>query len=701
MKNFGDRRLSWVGYLYTWWFLNTKTVQNIREDTNSNKILDIQEDCIINWAVDDEDNLTVTKYSSDSKGKPLEKMGSYDSFESLKPIFEVGDELAFLSPKDRVIYTEVNGKLIPFNTSNLDLFSSYLGAELPACLKGDKGALVDFIRGKDVSGCRSRTIDDEGDTWKLGDIIYSSPVIVNYKDYSVIFVGSNDGMLHAFRLGYLRRNTDSQHPVALDNSATDTNKDMLGEELWAFIPKNALPYLRYLADSNYCHLYYVDLTPYVIDVSLNGEERKILIGGMRFGGGTGSADSSAVKPPADTCSDSSCTGLSSYFAIDVTNPENPVFLWEFSSPDLGFSYSGPGIVKKDGKYYVVFASGPINYKADFSGDSNTLKIFVLDLETGKLVSSIDTGISNAFSGRIFKEGVDLNGDGNTDYLIFGYSRQDGSPDNFRGGLIILANKGSSVDKLVPLDDNPVDWSTVAIQNLGIDIMPVTSTVELMKSFGRWYLYFGSGRWFYKYDSTEITDNALFGVPLLTDTGSYNSFNYAYLSKRLVDVTDSKNAETVCSDASKGIVDGWYIRLESSDLSRGYLKEKAISDPTTTEDNVIIFTTVQPSGEPCKLGGRSRLWVLNGATGGSILDNCSVFGISKLYGTVLLQLSGTDIQEIRLRYDRLSGHSNIASVLPQGGNRATVWFTGIAPESAPPFIYPSNALVGTLLLWLEM
>lgn len=699
-KDFNGNRLTWVGNLYTWWFLNTKEVQNIREDTNRNGVLDVTEDYILNWAYDD-GRLVISKYSSNSEGKADKKVATYTSFEGLNPVFEAGEKLAYRAYGDRRVYTDVDGKLVPFDVSHLDQFSQYLGSTLPDCLNGDKSNLVNYILGKDIEGCRSRAIDEDGDTWKLGDSTYSSPVVVDYSNYSVVFVGANDGMLHAFRLGYLEKTSDVKHPVKISDAKNDSSRNLLGEELWAFIPKNALPYLRYLADSNYCHLYYVDLTPYVVDVNLNGEERKILIGGMRFGGATGSADSSAVKPPADTCSDSSCTGLSSYFAIDVTDPEKPVFLWEFSSPDLGFSYSGPGIIKKDGKYYVVFASGPVNYKADFSGDSTTLKIFVLDLETGKLVGSIDTGISDAFSGRIFKEGVDLNGDGSTDYLIFGYSRQDGSPDNFKGGLIILANKGSSADKLIPLDDNPADWSAVAIQNLGTDIMPVTSKVELMKSFGRWYLYFGTGRWFYKYDSTEVTNNSLFGVPLLTDTGSYNSFNYAYLSKRLVDVTDSKNAETVCSDASKGIIDGWYIRLEGSDLSRGYLKEKAISDPTTTEDNVIIFTTVQPNGEPCKLGGRSRLWVLNGATGGSVLDNCSVFGISRLYGTVLLQLSGTDIQEIQLRYDRLNGQSNIASVLPQGGNRATVWFTGIAPESAPPFVYPSNALVGTLLLWLEM
>ncbi len=270
-------------------------------------------------------------------------------------------------------------------------------------------------------------------------------------------------------------------------------------------------------------------------------------------------------------------------------------------------------------------------------------------------------------------------------------------------MIVLSKKGSSLDRLFPLNDNPADWIAVSIQSLGRDIMPVTSKVELMKCFNRWYVYFGTGRWFYKLDSTEVTRNGLFGVPILTDTNSYNSFTYIYFPSRIVDVSDEngEGSKTICTEASRGIIDGWYLELDNSDWSQGYLKEKAISDPTLTKDNVVLFTTIQPNGRPCELGGHSRLWALNCATGGAIQDTCSTYSINKLYGTVLLQLSGTDIHEIKIRYDRTTGQSNISTVFPEKNNRATVWFTGIAPESAPPFVYPSSSLIGTLLLWLEM
>src|SRR6185369_2222912 len=106
------------------------------------------------------------------------------------------------------------------------------------------------------------------------------------------------------------------------------------------------------------------------------------------------APANCVKTPI------SGTGYSSYFALDVTNPETPKYLWEFTgtpgAPDLGVSTTGPAIVRiatkdasgnpdhtKNGKWFAVFASGatgPIETGAhQFKGESDQqLKIFVVD-----------------------------------------------------------------------------------------------------------------------------------------------------------------------------------------------------------------------------------------------------------------------------------------------------------------------------------
>ena len=97
----------------------------------------------------------------------------------------------------------------------------YLGATYR-----DRGLnLIEYIRGKDngfsgttTMNVRPREID--GNVWKLGDIVHSTPVSIakppdnyhiiysdaSYLDYynafkdreTMVYVGANDGMLHAF-----------------------------------------------------------------------------------------------------------------------------------------------------------------------------------------------------------------------------------------------------------------------------------------------------------------------------------------------------------------------------------------------------------------------------------------------------------------------------------------------------------------------
>jgi len=74
-------------------------------------------------------------------------------------------------------------------------------------------------------------------------------------------------------------NDDSSCPQSICNGS---NTYTPGSELWGFIPTDSLAYLKYLANPNYCHIYYQDLTPYIFRA--NG--RIILIGGMRMGGAT-------------------------------------------------------------------------------------------------------------------------------------------------------------------------------------------------------------------------------------------------------------------------------------------------------------------------------------------------------------------------------------------------------------------------------
>ena len=170
--------------------------------------------------------------------------------------------------------------------------------------------LVQYLRGED----KTLYLDAENPndrvfrrrTSIMGDIINSSPVYVgrppfryNDAEYAkfiaakedrqkMVYVGANDGMLHAF------------------NAET-------GAEEWAFIPTTVMPELWRLADSKYDanHRAFVDATPTLADIFEPGAAgsdsigtwRTILVGGLGGGG-------------------------RQYYAIDVTDPASPKLLWE-------------------------------------------------------------------------------------------------------------------------------------------------------------------------------------------------------------------------------------------------------------------------------------------------------------------------------------------------------------------------------------
>ncbi len=420
-------------------------------------------------------------------------------------------------------------------------------------------------------------ISEASKVWKLGDIIDSTPRVVSwiplntyhltysdktyndfvktstYKGRGMVFAGANDGMLHAFKLGTLDLHKSGTMVAKLceDTNANgicetgETTKSNMGKEQWAFIPKSALPYLQYLAKPDYCHLYYVDATPYVFDASIeapgvhasdywtqtktSSSWRTILIGGMRLGGACSgpsycSATTTICSDDADCAAGVSCVktantvgapavavgsdlkGYSSYFALDITDPTAPQLLWEFTNANLGVASSGPAIVKinardsdgtksdpdkaKDGKWFVIFASGPTGPvgNSQFKGFSNqNLRLFVLDLKTGSLLRTIDTGIANAFGGSLNNANIDYDFDYQDDAVYMGYTKsEDTTPSDTtrwtRGGVLRLITRedlnGHDVSITATAASNgtalnPANWLvTRVVDNIG----PVNSSI---------------------------------------------------------------------------------------------------------------------------------------------------------------------------------------------------------------------------------
>jgi Tfp pilus tip-associated adhesin PilY1 len=238
-------------------------------------------------------------------------------------LWDAGSLLNARPASDRVVYTAIpEGSGTGLNRLDFTVANLATLEPLLQDVQGDDDGLIEFVRG-------------DGRDWKLGDINHSNPVVIGpptgassqmgdgYDAFKltwadrrkVLYVGANDGMLHCFDV-------------------------LTGQELWGYIPYNLLPKLKNMwgvdsitLDRYYARDIFVDGSPTVADVVLGGNWKTILVCGQ--GPGKGSVVGG---------------GANYYFALDVTDPENPMPLWELTHDAMGESWSVPliGKVTKDG-----------------------------------------------------------------------------------------------------------------------------------------------------------------------------------------------------------------------------------------------------------------------------------------------------------------------------------------------------------------
>ncbi len=730
-RTFNDVEIDWTGEVQNLWYYIDPNIQtsSIRDDYSNGSQdwkLILTQDRTINFYFDYTESKTKVRRYRDSNGDGLaDEYENTIDIDELTSLWKAGKKLHSrdLNSDPRTIYTTIDGSnFLEFKTENASTLKTYLNLST----ESDAYNIIRYIHGFDMPGFRNRTVTYQGvtNTWKLGDIVSSTPKIQSsvslssyhmepprgysdasyyqfinsktYKNRGVAYIGANDGMLHAFRQGTLDvtvsgakaqlcQENISQADGECDTSDTETQD--LGREIWAYIPKNGLPYLKYLADPNYCHLFYVDLPVYIFDASINrpmdcGETddancekkvqllgdnsiypeytswRTILIGGMGLGGACKNVDSSCtdcVKTPVNNL------GFSSYFAIDVTDPYSPKLMWEFSHPELGYSTSGPAIVrvgdpKKNGKWFVVFASGPTGPidAYEFKGrSSQNLKLFVLDLKTGNLLRTIDSGIANAFGGSLINSTLDEDrsyplrpGFYKDDVFYLGFTKKDTTSNTWtKGGVIRVFTKESP---------DPNDW---VLSKVIDDIGPVTAAVTKLQDIKskKLWLYFGEGRYYYKADDPS-NQRSIYGVMEQHYTTN-NTLDYT-ISTSVITKSDLKNQTTEPSQSLGGDKKGWFIELDAE--SEGRSSERLITDPLASPAGLIYFITFKPVADVCSMGGETFLWIVNYSTGGVPNPN-------QLLGKGLLQVSTGAIEEIDL------------SSLPERGGRRTSAFTGIPPR----------------------
>ncbi len=618
----GNAFLTWVGKIGALWL---DPFGYLREDNYrpGQRTLDLKHDYALKMFFSTSAQKTVAARFADTAGLGIEALfAAVDTVpvESLNFVWDGAKQLLNRSPDSRKIFYNRNGNRRPF-TPNQNWLDSHLGfGDADSC-----DTLIQFIRGYDFSSWhwRSRTYKNNK-VWKLGDVIHASPLPVGepsegyhliygddsylnfwnkYKDRrTMIYVGANDGMLHAFNGGYY---TELEDPFKIGR--IDSVPPALGKELWAFVPYNVLPHLKWLTDTSYCHVYFVDLKPYPTDMKIFTADPNhpdgwgtILVSGMGFGG--------------PKISIGSKTYHSSYCCFDITNPEvdnrKPQFMWEFTDDSLGFTLCVPGVVKikdfssgRNDKWYLVFGSGP---QTLYGECTQKARIYVVDPLNGSLVGKINLPDSNSAVTNIFTADFGLNYFTNLIYF--------GTYDNNNGGKVYRI--------LTHNDPNPANWTLHEVINLN---KPVTAEgTAATDNAGNLWIYFGTGKYFSNVDVANTDTMVFFGLKDDTTRTSPYTFN------DLVDVTNVK----IYADSVTGIsgvnnfddlvtliqgADGWYRKFDS-------IPGERVVTPAIVIGGAVIFTTFIPSdtsgsaqgSDLCVGGGggpqTGNLWALFYLTG---------------------------------------------------------------------------------------
>lgn len=468
-------------------------------------------------------------WSSEADGKQVDKGG-------------VG-EVLLSRTKSRNIVTNIEGPNLISESNEFAIENGKLTPELLGLAPKDMAGrekLIQYVHGYDYYINVKGKSDLKKRKWMLGAIINSRPLVIPYEDSrSVIFVGANDGMLHAF------------------DSVT-------GEELWGFIPYELLGRLKKLSQNNALK-YFVDGSPMVYITN----SQKIIIFGLGKGG-------------------------SHYYALDVTNPDSPKFLWKIGPETTGFSelgqaWSTPQIRKvkyETGERAVCFIGGGYdeNQSKWRTDDRWGRAVYAIDVVTGTQIWRWDHEKDGNMNFSIPSDiaCVDSKGDGYIDRLYVG-------------------DTGGRLWRFDIKESGPNSWSAKMIFDTNTNIITGSKRkifyrpdVTLEKGYEM--VFFGTGDR-ERADETKVINQ----IYAIKDRGLDKPISMSNLENVTYGVADLKSLESK---------DGWFINLE------GNKGEKVLGSPVVIF-GVTYFSTFTPSVG--KVNGTAQLYALDYKNGNPILS----------------------------------------------------------------------------------
>jgi type IV pilus assembly protein PilY1 len=456
-----------------------------------------------------------------------------------------------------------------------------LGAALQTFTADPNGQdALQFLRGRNAQELRFGG-QFRNRTHKLGDIVDSNPVYVGLSQGAsqdptyfafaaatvsrpaVVYVGANDGMLHAFDA-------------------------LTGAERFAYVPNGIWGKLIKLVNPYYNaqHQFYANGSAAAADVRFtDGTWHTVLASGEAAGG-------------------------QSVFALDVTDPASIIsesalaskVLWEFTDGNMGDTFSQPQIANTNAGWMVFFGNG-------YNSPTGTPFLYALDPKTGAVKAKLDLcskvpGVCNAGLANGLSTATVVNSSGSL-----------AQPAN----IVYAGDLQGNVWKVNIATSDPTTWTVQVIlqaRDPGGNVQPITTApaVSLNPRFPAvlgTMVMVGTGQLLSVTDFGNTQTQTVYGVfdppagygtPLTRATLVQQTLQGASIGTQLVRVVTG-NAVSIPSQK------GWFVDLT---LLGG---ERIVTDPRMESGGVLVLSTYQPNTNSCTGGGNSYLMMLNYANGG--------------------------------------------------------------------------------------
>ena len=428
----------------------------------------------------------------------------------------------------------------------------------------------------------------------LGDALESQPAFIGspvfsypYAGYSAfvtaqasragtVYMGANDGMMHAF--------------------AADT-----GIERWAYVPSMVIPNMWKLADTSYAtsHTNFVNGSPITSDIYCPGNcggvvdaifgdsasWRTILVAGLN-GGGRG------------------------YYALDITVPNTPTLLWEFTpttgigavkNDDIGYSFGQPIVTRKvDGTWVVLVTSG---YNNISPGDGKGY-LFVLNANTGAIISKIATGAGSITtpSGLAKIAGWNTEPAGNQVGYVYGGDLL-GNVWRFDINSTAAATIGTgTVLKFATLFSDGTTPNTA-----GTLPQPITTTPILGVIAGKRVVFIGTGKYLETGDLVTTQKQTQYAIKDDDATSTLINPRTTLAQQVLTNAGATRTASNNAVNFYTGL--GWYVDFPDSG-ERVNIDSKLVL-------GTLLVPSIVPSSTACTPGGYGWLNSFNYQTGGAV------------------------------------------------------------------------------------